>query len=189
MASYTDLTSRRFGHLTATEYVGKVGGNNAWKCRCDCGNEVTVRATLLTTGKKTYCGCKEFKPPRKATAEIAGHKFGSLTALYPCEDKKGYWHCRCDCGNERDVRRGDLLSGNTKTCGATIHRMKDITGQRFGSLVALEPVGKSSSRSMIWRCQCDCGNKVDVGYVSLSSGSTKSCGCKISTQTDLTGKV
>ena len=107
MISYTDLTGQRFGHLTVLEYAGKVGGHNDWKCRCDCGNVVTIRSTLLTTGKKTYCGCKEFKPPRKATAEIAGHRFGSLTPLYPCEDKKGYWHCRCDCGNERDVRRGE----------------------------------------------------------------------------------
>ena len=31
MASYTDLTGLRFGHLIALEYAGKVGGYNAWK--------------------------------------------------------------------------------------------------------------------------------------------------------------
>lgn len=42
MISYTDLTGQRFGHLTVLEYAGKVGGYNAWKCRCDCGNVVTI---------------------------------------------------------------------------------------------------------------------------------------------------
>ena len=149
MISYTDLTGQRFGHLIVLEYAGKVREYNVWKCRCDCGNEVTVRATLLTTGKKTYCGCKEFKPPKNKNVDITGQKFGSLTALYPCENKPGYWYCRCDCGGEKDVKKCDLLRGNNKSCGATIHHMKDLTGKRFGSLVAIEPVGKSSNRSMI----------------------------------------
>jgi len=188
MASYTDLTGQRFSHLIALEYAGKVGGYNAWKCRCDCGNEVVVRMKLLNTGRKTYCGCKQYQPPRKGVEDIAGRKFGTLIALYPSKDKSGYWHCRCECGKERDVRRNDLISGNTKTCGATIHHMKDITGQRFGSLIAIEPVGKSSKRSMIWHCQCDCGNQVDVEQGSIKNGNVKSCGCLISNKTDLTGK-
>lgn len=56
--------------------------------------------------------------------------------------------------------------------------IKDITWQRFGSLVAIEYTGKSdSSRSAIWRCSCDCGNEVEVSGTSLRGGITKSCGC------------
>lgn len=61
---------------------------------------------------------------------------------------------------------------------------KDITGQRFHKLVALEVVedrkGKRD-RIRIWRCQCDCGNEVRVAQRYLYHGEsvTKSCGCII----------
>lgn len=35
--------------------------------------------------------------------------------------------------------------------------MKDLTGQRFGSLVAIHPVKRSPERNIIWKFQCDCG--------------------------------
>jgi len=61
---------------------------------------------------------------------------------------------------------------------------KDITGQRFHKLVALELVedrkGKRD-RIRIWRCRCDCGNEVLVKQRYLYGGEsvTKSCGCII----------
>lgn len=54
---------------------------------------------------------------------------------------------------------------------------KDITGQRFGRLVALGPIGKTPSTQIKWHCQCDCGNTVDVVSQSLREGITLSCGC------------
>lgn len=60
---------------------------------------------------------------------------------------------------------------------------KDITGQRFGRLVALEYIGKRNVGVKkkytvpIWKCQCDCGNICEVSLYQLTSGSTKSCGC------------
>lgn len=32
-------------------------------------------------------------------------------------DKRTYWLCECDCGNETLVEGGNLRSGHTKTCG------------------------------------------------------------------------
>lgn len=56
--------------------------------------------------------------------------------------------------------------------------IKDITGQRFGSLVALNITeNRTSNRNVIWKCQCDCGKLVDVSGSSLRKGHTKSCGC------------
>jgi hypothetical protein len=48
----------------------------------------------------------------------------------------------------------------------------DITGQRFGKLVALEYIGKER-----WRTICDCGNEKIVRGDHLRSGVTQSCGC------------
>lgn len=54
----------------------------------------------------------------------------------------------------------------------------DITGQRFGRLVAIERTEKKgSSGHLYWRCKCDCGNECLVTSSNLRNGSTKSCGC------------
>lgn len=52
----------------------------------------------------------------------------------------------------------------------------DITGQRFGKLVALKKV-KSRSGKTYWLCQCDCGNQKEIQTTHLTSGVTTSCGC------------
>lgn len=55
---------------------------------------------------------------------------------------------------------------------------KDITGQVFGRLVAIEPTLKRSwSGGVIWKCQCQCGNQKEIEAHSLTSNLTKSCGC------------
>ncbi len=54
---------------------------------------------------------------------------------------------------------------------------KDITGQRFGRLVALNPTEERRDRKIVWRCLCDCGNICYLTGKSLRSGNTKSCGC------------
>ena len=75
-------------------------------------------ATLLVTGKKTSCGCKQGK--KYCTADIAGQKFEHLTALYSTKKRSNgsvVWHCICDCGNEIDVSYNNLLYSNMKSCG------------------------------------------------------------------------
>ena len=54
-----------------------------------------------------------------------------------------------------------------------------ITGQKFGRLTALEPTDRRTpgSMSVIWLCECDCGNRVYVARNRLVTGNTKSCGC------------
>ena len=59
----------------------------------------------------------------------------------------------------------------------------DLTGKRFGKLVAIEyvedfyttPDGLYNLGG--WLCECDCGNKKIVLAKNLKSGRTKSCGC------------
>lgn len=53
----------------------------------------------------------------------------------------------------------------------------DITNQRFGKLVAIEPLPERKNRQVVWKCQCDCGNIVEVPTLNLTSGNTTSCGC------------
>lgn len=54
---------------------------------------------------------------------------------------------------------------------------KDITGQRFGSLVAIKPTDKRKHGYIVWVCKCDCGKEVEVCSSHLTNGYIKSCGC------------
>ncbi len=45
----------------------------------------------------------------------AGQKIGKLTLLEPLE--RGYWHCRCDCGNETRTYGHNLVIGQSHSCG------------------------------------------------------------------------
>ena len=53
----------------------------------------------------------------------------------------------------------------------------DITGQKFGRLLAVRYVGKDKAHKSIYLCKCDCGKEIIVRSNNLLSGTTKSCGC------------
>jgi hypothetical protein len=53
-----ELGGRRFGRWQVLSKVPAAGpGARYWKCRCDCGHESEVRASVLSRGKSTSCGC------------------------------------------------------------------------------------------------------------------------------------
>lgn len=58
-------------------------------------------------------------------------------------------------------------------------KAKDITNQRFGKLIAIEPTKNKKEGSIIWKCKCDCGNTtyVSVSELNRTNNNTQSCGC------------
>ena len=67
-------------------------------------------------------------------------------------------------------------NSNSRPRGKSI---TDISGQRFGHLVAEAATDKRDAKgSAIWQCKCDCGNEVEVSYNTLLYTKTISCGCK-----------
>ena len=56
-------------------------------------------------------------------------------------------------------------------------RAKDIRNITFGYLTAMEPTGEKHRRDIVWRCQCKCGNLMELPAARLLSGNTLSCGC------------
>lgn len=56
-------------------------------------------------------------------------------------------------------------------------KMINITGQRFGRLVAIECGGKNKHGNYEWLCKCDCGNEKVIDGSNLRTGNTTSCGC------------
>lgn len=120
-----DLTGRRFGRLLV---VGDSGERKQraimWSCACDCGASVSVKTQCLKHGITQSCGClqKELASKRRIV-DHTGRRFGMLVAVEMSSAGKGYgsayahWLCRCDCGAEKVVRSGALVSGETVSCG------------------------------------------------------------------------
>ena len=51
---------------------------------------------------------------------LIGKKYGNLTVIGLSDKmsgRKSYWYCKCDCGNEIEVRSDNLTTGNTLSCG------------------------------------------------------------------------
>lgn len=59
-------------------------------------------------------------------------------------------------------------------------KKRDVTGQRFGKLVAIRfdhnKVFSSGNRTEMWLCKCDCGNNAIIKKSHLGV-KTNSCGC------------
>ncbi|CUQ99455.1 hypothetical protein BN20_032 [Lactobacillus phage EV3] len=53
---------------------------------------------------------------------------------------------------------------------------KDLTGKRFGRLVAICDSGKRNRSNVVWKCKCDCGNYCYISG-SILGRHTNSCGC------------
>jgi len=53
----------------------------------------------------------------------------------------------------------------------------DLTGQRYGRLIAINSTDEKKGGSIVWKCLCDCGNLTVVPVSGLRSGNTRSCGC------------
>ena len=120
---------------------------------------------------------------REAFKITAGLRFDRLVVLKQVErkpddkDKHFKWLCQCDCGKTCVVRSSNLRNGITKSCGCSKLDIKDITGQRFGRLIALKHIGFASNHVALWKCKCDCGKMIVARECNLHSGITKSCGC------------
>lgn len=119
--------------------------------------------------------------------DLRNQRFGRLTALYPTDgrDSTGsiLWECQCDCGNKTVVSSRNLKSNASLSCGCLKKEMtaqlqaKDLAGQQFGKLLVIRKTDLRKQNSIVWECQCACGNTALVCAKSLCSGQTKSCGC------------
>jgi hypothetical protein len=65
-----------------------------------------------------------------------------------------------------------------------VSRRPDLTGRRFGRLVAIAPAerparvtGPTRDRRDFWSLECDCGGTRTACHRDLLAGSTRSCGC------------
>ena len=138
-----DLTNCRFGRLVVLCVVGVDKRRGAiWKCRCDCGNEVELIGSKLTTGTTKSCGCLQsetarlccYKNHKHNLSVKVGDRYGKLTVLEVRPRKKTYQSalclCQCDCGSEpKWIDSHSLRRGNTTSCGCIVSKGENKINQ------------------------------------------------------------
>lgn len=53
----------------------------------------------------------------------------------------------------------------------------DLVGKRFGGLIVVAKAPSRARGSVVWKCQCECGKRLEVYERNLRGGRSKSCGC------------
>ena len=114
--------------------------------------------------------------------DLTGQRFGRLLVINDSGERQHrnvMWDCLCDCGETSKVRTDHLRRGKIKSCGCYNHNrlFRDLTGERFGRLVAIEAETRRLRKGIVWKCKCDCGNITLVSENCLVTKSTRSCGC------------
>ena len=159
--------------------------NGRWLCRCECGTSRSVLERSLKYGASLSCGClTRQRAGEKTRHQLLGKTFGKLTVTAPSTQKApnggACWVCRCECGNTCVVSGSLLVTGRRDSCGCDAkYAYNDISGQTFHRLKAIHPLpDRDKTGSVMWLCQCECGNTAEVSYNNLMYGNTRSCGCR-----------
>lgn len=104
-----------------------------WFCKCHlCGNIYSVSRDGLVKGKSSCCNhCKGEKIRKKMNGWKIGDRYGYLTIIGAGQAKSGhsYVKCKCDCGNEIEVRVEHLKGqnhGRTISCGCATQSSGEI---------------------------------------------------------------
>lgn len=54
---------------------------------------------------------------------------------------------------------------------------KNLVGNKYGLLTVLSETNQRKQNSVLWECQCECGNICFVTTIDLTHGRVSSCGC------------
>jgi hypothetical protein len=157
--NYIDKTGQRIGILTVlrrapNHHPGQNKTRVRYDCVCDCGSLFT--ATSANLGRCTFsCGCLgRSKGTETKQRNFAGSRFGRLTVIrfVPADDRrKGRWLCKCDCGKEALVLRGNLTLSITTSCGC--YRQEQISkplGWAGLSKIFSEYQTGARNRNLVW---------------------------------------
>lgn len=120
----------------------------------------------------------ERKPLHKLSINWADVPFKNCTPMYPVktEKKDAHWLCRCKCNKLFIASVSNLKNNKNISCGCSSNRNVNLTNKYFGRLKALEPTNKRNGTNVIWKCQCECGNIIEVSTNNLGRR-VNSCGC------------
>ena len=136
------------------------------------------------------------------SSNLVGNRYGRLKVMALDEPHASFrmWRCHCDCGDEITIREGNLLSGNTRSCGC----LAGLKGEVFGNLTVITPVkmakrakpkvprgAEGAKEVKHYICRCICGNEITASFDDLYWGTKTDCGCITNSKRwiDLTGYI
>lgn len=123
-----DLTGDRYGRLVVKEESKSKGKARRFLCACDCGEKKVIPLKDLRSGNTKSCGCLQKEKARKNALDLAGKRFGNLTAVRR-EGSKGsnaMWVCDCVCGGVIKASSAQLKNSTDISCGC----MQVPTGEK-----------------------------------------------------------
>lgn len=192
---FQDLTGKKFGMLTViyrvNDYIKPDGRKvSRWYCACDCGGYKEASIEYLKRNKITpSCGCLSHKNRVEKNREsFLGQKFGRLIIVEEnFEAHPTIAICRCDCGNDVEVVRADIVCGHTQSCGclqrdkASEANTKDWTGviSDYG-VEFLRREHINDKGQWLWKCKCGvCNDEFIALPAKINNGHITSCGCAL----------
>lgn len=126
-----DLTGARFGRLTAIKPTEKRQSESViWECQCDCGATTYAPVIMLRAGRKKSCGCLQRDVVESQKRDVAGLKYGNLTAICPTNRRDAgrsvIWKWRCDCGAVIEKSLNGVSRGLVKSCGCLLQSVRKV---------------------------------------------------------------
>lgn len=123
----------RFGRLVVIKQVSR----GRYLLRCDCGNTVEAVGAQLRAGKRMSCGCSRYNKDVKKN--LVGKRYGRLVVTK--ELGHGYVMCHCDCGNDKKIRKWQIMQGAIHSCGC----LRKETVPNHGDIKSLSKDGTNLS--------------------------------------------
>ena len=173
------LVGKKINFLTILD-VERENSKLYCKCKCDCGNIVRVYKGNITSNSAKSCGCrKNRKIAVERLGKLIGKRFGNLIVEdeYIKENKLVYCKCKCDCGNEREVKKRLLINNKITHCYNCLLPYEKLKEKKYGKLIILNIFRLNSK--IFCECKCDCGNVIKVLKSNLLNGKKIDCGCRL----------
>lgn len=130
-----DLVGMVFGRLTVEGEGPLQGKARRWRCVCECGNKRLVQTSSLRSGGAQSCGClrSELTKARRAAAprkvhDVTGLRSGLLVPLRRVSPT--HWLCKCDCGNEKEIRELSIRFCQVLSCGCIKAEVARTNGRK-----------------------------------------------------------
>lgn len=109
--------------------------------------------------------------------DLTGKQFGKLKVLRLIKNPKikdtfhgSWWLCKCDCGNEKEIRGTELRNGHSKSCGcrSKATQFKKLDGTEINLLYS-QYQRSAKDRDLIFEIDFD-------SFVKLVGGNCFYCG-------------
>ena len=125
----TNLVGQKFNYLLVIKKTYSKRLAPAWLCKCDCGNEVILETSTITTGNNLSCG----KCLKQIHGDLTGKQFKHWTVVSRIPSiGPSKWLCKCVCGTEKSIWASNLTSNKAiGHCGCITRAQRtEIQNQR-----------------------------------------------------------